>query len=147
MPCDLNSASQVSRGTDSILTGTPSRSAKVTAISFGVDALRAFQFDDSMALPGLLEQFRGHAPDAGCRRHRDRLVERLQKAGNRSPLACRSYVPAGILHEPSRPQESNGNRRLAERPLNDSVLGKEVRLRRLCSYGREIDDSARTRLL
>jgi hypothetical protein len=33
MPCDLNSDSQVSRGTASILTGRPSRSAKVVAIS------------------------------------------------------------------------------------------------------------------
>src|SRR5207237_2720604 len=36
MLCDLNSDSQVSRGTGSILTGRPSRSAKVVAISLGV---------------------------------------------------------------------------------------------------------------
>ena len=36
MPCDLNSNSQVSRGTTSIFTGCPSRSAKVAAISLGV---------------------------------------------------------------------------------------------------------------
>src|SRR5579863_9990016 len=36
MPCDWNSDSQVSRGTASIRTGRPSRSAKVAAISCGV---------------------------------------------------------------------------------------------------------------
>src|SRR5580700_5755629 len=36
MPCDLNSDSQVSRGTASVFTGRPSSSAKVAAISFGV---------------------------------------------------------------------------------------------------------------
>src|SRR6266849_2463023 len=50
MPCDLNSDSQVSRGTGSILTGRPSRSAKVVAISLGgnhryrlIDGLREAQ--------------------------------------------------------------------------------------------------------
>src|SRR3984957_6095363 len=36
MPCDWNSDSQVSRGTASVRTGRPSRSAKVASISSGV---------------------------------------------------------------------------------------------------------------
>src|ERR1700674_5304626 len=36
MPCDWNSDSQVSRGTASVRTGRPSKSAKVAAISSGV---------------------------------------------------------------------------------------------------------------
>jgi hypothetical protein len=86
--------------------------------------LRTLQLYDSVALPRLLEQFRSHAPDIGCSRHRHWLVKRLQKARNHSPLARRRYVPAGILHEPSWPKEGNGNRQLAERPLHDRVLAK-----------------------
>src|SRR5437879_10215489 len=79
MPCDLNSDSQVSHGTGSILTGRPSRSAKVVAISLGVTRCGPSN-STTLRLPGFLEQFGSYTPNVGCGNHRYRLIDGLQEA-------------------------------------------------------------------
>src|SRR5258707_2041429 len=93
----------------------------------------SFEFNHATTTPSFLKQPGCDLPDVRCGHHWHRPVERLQETRNHARPARRSYIPTRVLHEPGRTQECYGHRQFADGPLNDRVLGKQIRLLCLCS--------------
>src|SRR6266446_5906178 len=105
----------------------------------------SFQFDHAVTAPLFLKNFGCHPPDVRCRHHRYRFVERLKKTRNHTPLPCRSYIPATVLHEPSRTKDRKRHSHGADCLLDYPMLGKKIGLARPCPNRGKVNHSPRQR--